>query len=181
MARRKRLFAGLLLASTLLTSGPALGQPSEAAVKAAFLPRFARYVTWPPPARPDAREAFQVCVIGIDPFGRALDQAAAGQGVDGHPVSIRRLQSASGAAGCHVAFVQGANGQATGQLLAALSRLPVLTVTDARSGAQRGMIHFSVVSGRVRFFIDDAEAAERGLSISSRLLALAVGVRQRRG
>ncbi len=181
MAGPKRLFAALLLAATPLTSGPALGQPSEAAVKAAFLPRFARYVTWPPPARPGAAEAFQVCVIGVDPFGRALDQAALGQGVDGHPVSIRRLQSASGAAGCHVAFVQGANGQATGQLLAALGRLPVLTVTDARSGAQRGMIHFSVVSGRVRFFIDDAEAAERGLSISSRLLALAVGVRQRRG
>jgi hypothetical protein len=177
----KRLFAGLLLAAAVLTSGPAHGQPSEAAVKAEFLPRFARYVTWPPPARPGAAEPFQVCVIGIDPFGRALDQAAAGQGVDGRRVSIRRLQSAGGAAGCHIAFVQGANGQATGQLLAGLSRLPVLTVTDARSGAQRGMIHFSVVSGRVRFFIDDAKAAERGLSISSRLLALAVGVRQRRG
>jgi hypothetical protein len=116
----------------------------------------------------------------VDPFGRALDQAADGQGVEGHPVSIKRLQSASGAASCHVAFVQGANGQATGQLLAALGRLPVLTVTDAWSGSQRGMIHFAVVSGRVRFFIDDAEAAERGLSISSRLLALAIGVRQRR-
>jgi hypothetical protein len=181
MTRPKRLLAGLLLVVMLLPTSPAFAQPSETAVKAAFLPRFARYVTWPPPARPGPSQAFQLCIIGIDPFGRALDQAAAGQGVDGHSVSIKRLQSASGAVGCHVAFVQGANGQATGQLLAALGRLPVLTVTDARSGAQRGMIHFSVVSGRVRFFIDDVEAAERGLSISSRLLALAVGVRQRRG
>jgi hypothetical protein len=177
----KRLFAGLLLAATVLTSGSAHGQPSEAAVKAEFLPRFARYVTWPPAGRPGAAEPFQVCVIGMDPFGSALDRAAAGQSVDGRRVSIRRLHSAGGAAGCHIAFVQGFNGQATGQLLASLGRLPVLTVTDARSGAHRGMIHFSVVSGRVRFFIDDAKAAERGLSISSRLLALAVGVRQRRG
>ena len=42
------------------------------------------------------------------------------------------------------------------------------------------MIHFAIVAGRVRFFIDEAEAAGRGLSISSRLLALAVGVRERR-
>ena len=181
MNRRSALFAGLLAASMLLTARPALGQPSETAVKAAFLPRFARYVTWPPPARPGGAQPFQLCVIGVDPFGRALDQAAAGQGVDGHAVTVRRLSSSNGAAGCHVAFVQGANGQATGQLLAGLSRLPVLTVTDARSGSQRGMVHFSVVSGRVRFFIDDAVAAERGLSISSRLLSLAVGVRQRRG
>ena len=57
---------------------------------------------------------------------------------------------------------------------------PILTITDARAGPQRGMIHFTIVAGRVRFFIDDAEAATRGLSISSRLLALAAGVRQRR-
>ena len=181
MTGRSCLLAGLLAASMLLAARPALAQPSEAAVKAAFLPRFARYVTWPPPARPGVSQPFQLCVIGVDPFGRALDQAAASQGIDGHTVNVRRLASANGAAGCHVAFVQGANGQATGQLLAGLSRLPVLTVTDARSGAQRGIVHFSVVSGRVRFFIDDAEAAERGLSISSRLLALAVSVRQRRG
>lgn len=180
MVGLKRLFAGLLLAATVLISAPADSQPSEASVKAEFLPRFARYVTWPPPTHPSAAAPFELCVIGIDPFGRALDQAAAGQGAGGRRVMIRRLQSANGAAGCHIAFVQGANGQVTGQLLAGLGRLPVLTVTDARSGAQRGMIHFAVIGGRVRFFIDDAKAAERGLSISSRLLALAVGVRQRR-
>jgi len=42
------------------------------------------------------------------------------------------------------------------------------------------MIHFTTVSGRVRFFINEAEAAQRGLTISSRLLALAAGVTQRR-
>jgi hypothetical protein len=52
-------------------------------------------------------------------------------------------------------------------------------VTDARTSSHRGIIHFSVVGGRVRFFIDEAEASERGLSISSRLLALAIGVNQR--
>jgi hypothetical protein len=180
MAGRGRLLAGLLAASTLLGGQPALAQPSETAVKAAFLPRFARYVTWPPAARPAPGQPVQLCVIGVDPFGPTLDQAAAGQAVDGHAILVRRLASLRGAAGCHVAFVQGANRQATGQLLAGLNRLPVLTVTDARFGAQRGVIHFSIVSERVRFFIDDAEAAERGLSISSRLLALAVAVRQRR-
>jgi hypothetical protein len=164
----------------LLMDRPAFAQPSEAAVKAAFLPRFARYVTWPLPARPGAGRPLQLCVIGADPFGRALDQAAAGQSVDGYAMMIRRLPSANGAGGCHVAFVQGQNALATGQLLAGMSRMPVLTVTDARSSAQRGMVHFVIANGRVKFLIDDAEAATRGLSISSRLLALAVGVRQRR-
>jgi hypothetical protein len=54
----------------------------------------------------------------------------------------------------------------------------VLTVTDAASSGERGIIHFTVTGGRVRFFIDQAAASRRGMQISSRLLALAVGVKQ---
>ena len=39
------------------------------------------------------------------------------------------------------------------------------------------MIHFTVVDGRVRFLIDQGSATARGLTISSRLLALAVEVK----
>jgi len=155
-------------------------QPTEEAVKAAFLPKFARYVAWPAAMRPEPRGPFHLCVIGRDPFGRLLDQSAAGELIDGHNVAVRRAASPDGAAGCHLAYVRGASPADTGRLLLALGNQPVLTVTDGRAGPQRGMIHFTIVSGRVRFFIDEAAAAERGISISSRLLALAAGVRQRR-
>jgi hypothetical protein len=158
----------------------ARAQPSENAVKAAFLPRFARYVTWPRPASPPAGAPFQLCVVGRDPFGPLLDQAASSELIDGHNVAIRRINSGERTAGCQLAFVQGASPQETTRLLLAMRNQPILTVTDARAGPQRGMIHFTIVAGRVRFFIDDAEAAGRGLSISSRLLALAAGVRARR-
>lgn len=167
----------------LLAALPARAQPTEDQVKAAFLPRFARYVAWPAPAVPAAGAPFQLCIVGRDPFGPMLDQAAATELVDGHNVAIRRMPSANQAAGCHIAFVQGAAPPDTTRLLQALRAQPILTVTDARAGAgagQQGMIHFAIVDRRVRFFIDDAAAAQRGLSISSRLLALAVRVRQRR-
>jgi hypothetical protein len=179
MRPRTGLGAGLVLAIAAATlPGPARAQVSETEVKAAFLPRFARYVTWPSFMRPQPGQAFQLCVIGADPFGSALDRAAAGQLVEGHKIVVRRVGSEA-AASCHVAFVQGSKTQPAGQMLAALDGRPVLTVTDARGGSQRGMIHFSIVSGRVRFFIDEKEAARRGLGINSRLLALAVGVRPR--
>ena len=178
MRRAKRLVAGLALASAAMLPGSAHAQVSETEVKAAFLPRFARYVTWPSAMRPQPGQAFQLCVVGADPFGNALDRAAAGQLVDGHRIVVRRVGS-DAAANCHIAFVQGSKPQPTGQMLAALDGRPVLTVTDARSGSQRGMVHFTMVSGRVRFFIDEKEAARRGLGINSRLLALAVGVRSR--
>jgi YfiR/HmsC-like len=156
----------------------AIAQPSETAVKAAFLPRFARYVTWPPAVTPRVGEAFILCVVGDDRFGQLLDEAARAQSIDGRPVTVRRVHDGTNAGGCHVAFVQGTRQQPVGQLLAAMGRRPILTVTDASSGGQRGMIHFSLQNGRVRFFIDQGAAQQRGMSISSRLLALAVGVKQ---
>lgn len=168
----RRAVAGVAL---LCLAVPALTQPTDTSVKAAFLPRFARYVTWPPAAMPRGADPFQLCVIGSDPFGPMLDDAAGSQLVDGRRITVRRMDSATGADSCQIAFVSGSR---AGQLLTTIGRRPVLTVTDSASGGQRGIIHFTVVGGHVRFFIDQSAAAQRGLSISSRLLALAVGVRQ---
>lgn len=166
-----RLKRGILLA-LLLMPAAAHAQPTDTAVKAAFLPRFARYVSWPAGAMPKGSDPFVLCVIGSDPFGAALDDAARSQLVDGRRIVVRRLSSAAGADACQIAFAQSA------QALQALARKPVLTVTDAMNGGPRGIVQFTIVGGRVRFFIDQAAAAQRGLSISSRLLALALGVRQ---
>jgi len=168
------------LVACLTAGGPACAQPTEEAVQATFLPKFARYVAWPPARQVGPGLPFQLCVIGRDPYGRMLDTAAAAEQIDGHGVAVRRLPDERGAGACHLAFVQGRQPADTGRLLLALRTQPILTVTTAQAGPQRGMIHFTTVSGRVRFFINEAEAAQRGLTISSRLLALAAGVTQRR-
>jgi hypothetical protein len=182
--RLARLLTTLLTGSVALTVSCAAGgfaadAPSETSVKAAFVPRFARYVTWPPGVRPGPGAPVVLCIVGRDPFGSLLEQAARMQGVDGHPIVVRRVSHAAGTRGCHVAFVGGSPQQPTGQIIAALGGQPVLTITDSRSGPHRGIIHFALVRGRVRFFIDEAAAAKRGLLISSRLLGLAVAVRAR--
>lgn len=173
-----RVLAHLTVAllAALMASAPAIAQVSDIAVKAAFIPKFARYVTWPPSAPARINVQVAICVIGDDPFGSALSQAATGQQVDGRPFVVRRLSSAAGASDCAIAFVDGGH---TAETLSALGHQPILTVTDSRSGPQRGVIHFTIVGGRVRFFIDNAQAQARGLTISSRLLALAIGVAQK--
>jgi hypothetical protein len=164
----------LLAAATALCAvpAPAAAPPSDLAVKAAFLTKFPAYVAWPAAARPRPGGPVQICLVGGDPFGRLLDEAARGQQIDGHPLQVRRLDAAGQAAGCHIAYVHG--GGAAG-----LEGRPVLTVTDARGGAQGGMIHFVIHQGRVRFNIDQAQAAKSGVGISSRLLSLALSVRQK--
>jgi hypothetical protein len=157
----------------LVVAVPGYAQPSESAVKAAFLGKFAAYVTWPPQARPGEGEPLILCLIGGDPFGRTIDDAVRGQQVDGHPVQVKRLPRPVDSAGCGIAFIS------SSAMLDGVRGRPILTVTDARSSVQRGMIHFVVAQGRVRFHIDEAAAVRSGLTINSRLLALALSVRQR--
>lgn len=169
-SRRLRLIPAALALAALPAGAAA--PPSDVAVKAAFLTKFPAYVAWPAAARPRPGAPLQICILGGDPFGRLIDDAARGQQVDGHPLQVRRLGAPAQAGGCHVAY-------STPTMLQGLQGKPVLTVTDARAGAQGGMIHFVIHQGRVRFNIDEAQAARSGVGISSRLLGIALNVRQR--
>lgn len=171
-----------VVGSVLVVSGscaPAWAATAdEDMVKAAFLSKFARYVTWPPQARAVGGAPLVICTIGADPMGQLVQQVAGGQRIDDHPIVVRRTTAGAAASSCHVAFVQGSSPNATAAALTALAPYPVLTVTDQRAGAVRGMIHFTVAGNRVRFFINSGAATQRGLEVSSRLLSLAVEVTQ---
>jgi hypothetical protein len=116
-------------------------------------------------------------VQGADPFGPLLDRVAAGQSVARRPVVVRRVPKLEADTGCAIAYVAGSSAQSQAQALAAVEKAPVLTVTDAARGPARGIVHLVLDGGKVRFSIDAAQAANAGLEISSKLLALAVVVR----
>jgi hypothetical protein len=161
--------------------GPGLargGESLETDVKATYLYKFAPFVDWPTDAFAGPSSPFSICVAGRDPFGPVLDRAVAGQHAEGRAIEVRRLGEAEKPAGCHVLFV-GGSGDRARQVLLAAKGLPVLTVTDAASAP--GIIDFTLSGGRVLFRIDDEAAAANRLTISSKLLSLAVAVRPRHG
>lgn len=149
----------------------------EFAVKAAFIPKFVPFVEWPNGAFYGADGAVRLCVAGQDPFGDLLDRVADHQTIAGHPVEVRRLPTISRDSGCQVLFVGGSSNQPVAAMLTAVRGTPVLTLTDNSHDPQtRGIINFIISDGRVRFEIDDTAAAQNQLSISSKLLSLAVRV-----
>lgn len=149
-------------------------QTAQEEVKATFLYRFTSFVTWPTSSFADAAAPMQVCTIGADPMARALMQSTGSQRVGGRNFLLRRISDADNVAGCNVLYVVGDRTEAA---LRAARRRGILTITDG--GGERGIIHFVVVDARVRFYIDDALAAESGLSVDPRLLSLALSVRRR--
>lgn len=157
-----------------LLAMPAAPQASlEYSVKANYLVRFAAFVEWPRRAFADGRSPVVICVVGRDPFHGALDRAVRAQTAHGRSLAVRRPRTAAeAAAGCHILYV----GKGGGGLVPD-GPGAILLVTDAAVSAEPGMVHFVIRGERVRFHIDLQAASRSGLSISSRLLNLALSVR----
>ena len=175
LARTSRVWAALVVAmATLAHAGAGHAQTLEYAVKANYLVRFAVFVEWPSRAFSSSEAPVVICVTGRDPFGAALTEAADAHTAEGRRIIARALRGADRIAGCHMVYV----GAATpAEAVAAVERTRgVLLITDQAVSGRRGAIHFAVVSGRVRFHIDNDAAIRAGLNISSRLLSLALSV-----
>jgi hypothetical protein len=170
--------AGVMLAVS--AAGPvAAVAPTEHQVKAAFLYNFANFVEWPQDALGPAGSRLKVCVVGVDPFGGALDDAFRGQSVQGRRVEIVRGPSLAALGRCHILFLPQTEQRRWLDLVKELHGAPTLTVGDGPPLArQGGMVNFIVEAKRVRFEINKAAAEQAGLRISSKLLSLArvVGV-----
>jgi len=174
-----RIVSSLLAA--LLLAVPALSMADEALiseyrVKAAFLYNFSRFVTWPETTLQDRTE-FSLCVIGTDPFGAQLDKLA-GKPVHNNTLVVKRLKSLTLADDCQLVYISEDTDPT--EVLLLVREKPVLTVSDAEDFEdfieQSGIIQFKLVQNRVRFRINMDAANSAGLSISSKLLSLAISV-----
>jgi hypothetical protein len=178
-----RYAAGLAvfcLAPVLGLAHAAEKESLEKAVKAAYLSKFGLYVEWPATAFPSPNSALTLCVAGEDPFGAALDKAAADQSTGGgRPISVRRLRTVGRDSGCHILYIGGSDALHIRQAIDAVRGSSVLTVSDARGTQVGAIINFVVKDNRVRFDIDEEAAAQNGLTISSKLLSLALNVKRR--
>jgi hypothetical protein len=167
--------AACLVGSTAVADGPTL----ELEVKAAYLAKFAPFVIWPQTAFAGPTAPLLLCVQGSDPFGGLLDRLTAGQSVGDHPLVVRRVPRLAADSGCQIAYVGGSTAQSQAAALRAVDGQPVLTVTDADGeGGGKGIVRLVLIDGRVRFMIDAGRAGQSGLTISSKLLALAAEVKR---
>jgi hypothetical protein len=184
---RYRRFPPLVVAATILAWAfcvePLLDaqQPraSEFQVKAAYLYNFGRFVQWPDEGRADRDESFEICVLGMDPFGQALDATLAGGTIDGKSVAAKRIAKPQEVNSCRILFISSSEENHLKEDLAALDKTRVLTVSDIPRFSERGgMIGFVLEGDRVRFDVNLDSAQGAGLTLSSELLKVATNVRK---
>lgn len=171
------LSCGLIFCSSLLRSQ---SKPSEYTVKAAYLLNFGKFMRVSSGADAN-RNDFKICVVGQDPFGRALDDITAGEVINGRQVRVVRVEKPNAdkpdSHGCAIAYL-GASEEKTMDLdLAAFQGSDTLTVSDAPDFLKRGgMIQFLLASNHVRFAVNLDPVRRTHLVLSSDLLRVAASV-----
>ncbi len=170
---KRSTFAFLAASILALASGPlARAQPTEYQLKAVFLLNFARYVEWPAEALPQSGR-IEVCVLGRDPFGDALD-VIDGKRAQERLVEVRLLALPEQATGCHLLFLSGSEERKMRAVLREVEGLPVLTVSDIEGFAEAGGgIGFATVDDRIRFDVNSRTLQRAQLKASAQLMKIA--------
>ncbi|HEX5236526.1 MAG TPA: YfiR family protein [Silvibacterium sp.] len=153
---------------------------SEYDVEAAYLYNFGKFVRWPADAM-DRSKSFDICVLGRDPFGDALEKLTTDDQVDGRPIRKRTIAHASDAAGCAIVYISDSESDNVERILAALNGKGELLVSALPNFAEDGgTIQFMMQDNRVRFEVNLDAAAKNRLALSSELLKVAVRVTGKR-
>ena len=172
------LTALILLAATLaggiLRAAMAAEVAPEHQVKAAFIVNFPKFVEWPATRGLAPGAPLVVAVLGADPFGPFLREAAAGKQVAGHPLEVRAATSPREAAAAHLVYVSASERGRLPALLKDLEAAQVLTVGDSDGYGGAGvMVNLYLDDRRVRFEVNQPAVARAGLKLSAQMLGVA--------
>ena len=165
----------------LFAASSVFGQekPGEYQVKAAYLYNFGRFVEWPARVTSASTGSFTICVLGEDPFGRALDSTLAGETRGNQKVAARRISSVQESVDCQILFISSSEAKRLNAIIEALGNSAVLTVSDIPQFSRRGgMIQLVMEGNRIRFEVNLTATQRAGLTLSSELLKVATAVRK---
>lgn len=150
-------------------------QPSEYQIKAAIVYNFAKFVSWPPQAFAAPDSPIVIGVLGKNVFGPALEQTIHNKVINQHPLEFREFHSVQEATNCHILFISPSEKERLAGILDALRGSSVLTVSEMDQFIESGgMINLEIVDGTVHFEINADAAKKAGLTVSSKLLGVAI-------
>lgn len=169
----KKLFCVLIL----LTTSAIFGQESsEYRLKAAFVERFTRFITWP--ANSQLKDPVIIGIMGKGEIFIEMKAFFETVKIHNRRVEVRNVIPTSTLTDFDIIFI-GSNQQLSiADLKKKISNRPILTIGDSQSMATEGtMFSFNVIGGKLKFIVNSEELQSAGLKVSSILLNSAIIVR----
>jgi len=175
---QRRALIGVFVLAGALAATPVHAQVATAPeLKAAFLLNFVKFTSWPARVTPDGAD-LTMCVIGDDRVMLALDELTRGQRIDRRGIVVVALRYQDDAQRCHLLYASGLRADQEQNLIDATRGKPVLTASDSSTFMARGGVAaFHIAAGKMKFSVNPSAAERAQLRISSKLLSLAVIVK----
>jgi hypothetical protein len=143
----------------------------ENKIKVAYLFHFAQFTEWA-----EKSPGFTYCVYDDANFSQLLKESYAEKTLNGGEIRVNLINSDSSLNGCQLIYFPN---NAPPNVLMKIARKPILTIgTQKNFIAQNGIIYMYEKDQKIRFYINNANAQEAGLKISSQLLALSKDANQ---
>lgn len=146
---------------------------TETQIKAAYLSKFAAYVEWPASAFPAVDTPITIGVVGAEEVAKELHYITKERTVNDRVVQVKSLDSRDSLAGVQILYIGQQDEARVKQLLESLQSLPVLTITASPVRYTGSVINFIPVANHIRFEVSVAQAEQKSLKISARLLSVA--------
>jgi len=168
----------MLLAATLLMPNSYAEEFDirEYSLKAVFLERFTRFITWPEDKSPESKiNPFVIGIIANPHFAELLRDIYRTQEIQGKKVIVRDIDDLESAKNCQLLFISRDSEEELSKILNQTRSLPILTVSDTDGYAEKGvMINFFMSrKQKIRFEINELAIKESKLYISYKLLSVA--------
>jgi hypothetical protein len=161
----------LLILSSGASAQAPRGAADGAAVRAAYVFNFGKYIDWPTTGD---TEHLRVCTVETSPVTPILSKAngkkAQGREVQIIPFGTNQLDATLDTGNCNIVYV-GECEEFCSKLLEKVEKKPILTVSE-RKGL--GIVQFVDTTSKVGFTINKAALDGSGIKMSSQVLDLAV-------
>lgn len=140
---------------------------SEIDLKAVFIGRFSKFITWPE----TDRDKFIITVIDTNPFEDKLDKLYGDKKIHNKPIELRYVTSIKDIKDSDILFITMSNQREVKKILNYAKENSILTVSDNKGFAERGgIIQIDFIMRKVKLKINNEASKNANIKISSSLL-----------
>jgi hypothetical protein len=170
----KQLKYGLFILFCLIYA-TGFSQTNVNTLKAVYLEKFSRFITWPEECNmTDINQPFIISILGKTELTESLNLVYSQQEIYNKRVIIKEIQDLKEIEGSHILFIAESEKKNTPKILLITNGLPILTVSATEGFAQKGvLINFFEENNRLRFEINETAVLKSPLKMSYYLLSTA--------
>jgi len=146
--------------------------PRPTQIKAAYLFKFIKYISWPKGIETDSSKPLIIGVVSPGPMYKAL-LPIHGKEINGKKIIVKEYKKYSDVKYCHILFFNETKRGLNKNIVKELSKIGTLTIGEEKNFIQNGgILNFLKVGKKIRFEINIQSSDKAGLKISSKLLML---------